>query len=369
MAHLNQTVINQQNLITNMNQYIMNTATQFRIEMSESDLRYRDEKDVLQHRIYSLMDEIAVYKERELVHSVTRVSMDNALPRLTLVSQKRTTTTTKVKLEGGGDDGSLMHDKSLYTWQCVSTRSTKCLEIYGFTADQLQEIYTRFLSIPRPLDIVVSKRGGGCKPVHPQSTVFLATVHFFVHYMTFKSMSVRFGVSTSFLQPATNKLILDTARPLFDLSIKYEASSVPSFCYNVHFILVNRPADSNVAKQYFNTELKAHGLFVHCIHDRSDGRVISFYTSNDKSVDLQWIHAYLPNYSINIEIIPSSPVTTYITRMTSKFFITNTKFRGFLPDLPNIVMFLLALVNLDLSCGNPIKNNQETFIQEEDEDS
>ena len=66
MAHLSQTVVSQQNLITNMNQYIMNMATQFRIEMSESDLRYRDEKDVLQHRIYSLMDDIAIYKEREL---------------------------------------------------------------------------------------------------------------------------------------------------------------------------------------------------------------------------------------------------------------------------------------------------------------
>lgn len=32
-------------------------------------------------------------------------------------------------------------------------------------------------------------------------------------------------------------------------------------------------------------------------------------------------------------------------------------------------MFLLALVNLGHACGNPIKNNQETFIQEEDEDS
>ena len=280
-------------------------------------------------------------------------------------------TITKVKPEGrGGDDesGSLMHDKSLYTWQCVSTWDVKCIEIYGFTANQVQDIFTHFLSIPRPLDIVVSKRGGGCKPVHPQSSVFLATLHFFVHYMTIKSMSVRFGMSTSFLQPAISKIIVDTARPMFDFSIRYETVPVPSFCYNVHFILVNRPVDSNVAQEYYNAELKAHGLFVHCIHDRSDGRVVSFYTSNEKPVNLEWIGIYIPNHSVVVEIIPDRSVRMYITRMTSKFCITGTKFRGFLPDLPNIVMFLLALVNLDHACNNPIKKTPSTVIQDDDDD-
>lgn len=332
LFNLTMIIISQQNLITNMNTRIKNRDEQLKIELEEAHFMYCGERD-------KLMDEIAFYKEREVAPQ----------------QQPKMITNKKVKEE--------MVDKSLYTWQVVTSQSSQCLDLYGFDANQIQKIYNRYFAThvkdPR------SKKGP--KTIHLQNDILLTTLHFFVHYETVKAMADKFGISSARLQPMMYAMIMQFSIELFRYSIENFDMTSP-LVYHVHFVTVNRPMDSNVASDYFNKETKNYGLYIHCIHDGNTGKVVAFEANNSNRIDSSWVIDYIPSYDACVEMATPHTVISYITRMKNKFLFTNTKFRGSLPDLPSIIGFLLALVNIDLNHDNPIKTKTQIPVDDDDDD-
>lgn len=236
----------------------------------------------------------------------------------------------------------------IYTWNILNEQSSKCMEIYGFTSDQILELYEYIILIINTKD---NKKG--CKSTHSQKTKFLVVLYFLVHNTTFKQITNNFQISSSGLQKIIITIIHQCSLKLFNWSISNENNNDKhNLIYQRYIIPINKPSDTGISIKYLINEEKIYGVYIHCIHNIISGKINYFNMNNDENVDDNWLNKYIVCSSE--QIISTTSITTFETRMKNKFLIMSSKYRGDITELYDIIQFVIALTNLDLGFNNII---------------
>lgn len=355
IRNLTNTVASQQTLIQSMNLEIFNMGSKYRSDLAEQDLTHRKEVEELNNTIecYRQKEDAMQLRINEWRSQRTRLLSEleelksNGVPSVpsspsTVEPTPKSTKLTKlIKPEPGAPDD--VHEQAThYTWLAVEEGNVRCMELYGFTATQLQDICDELCPPKR-------KKGRGQKTTaYGDKQVFLMLLYHFTHYPTIRVLHQKFGPSTSAISSQLTRLILNVATKLFQWSLPIEP--IKSYVRGDYFINIQTPQDTNVADATYCFDQNKHGIWIHCIHCPVTGKAVGYYTSGVRKIDKQWLQQFSPLVEKSDK--PLSEV--YENRMRGKFNLINSQYRGTIQDIDNTIRVLLALTNVDLGYDNPL---------------
>lgn len=225
----------------------------------------------------------------------------------------------------------------LYTEEILTKYPDKCIDIYGFTADNIIKIHNYLESTK-----IKKTSYKGCRQTYSSQTKFLFTLYFLKHYETLVKMKEKFHVSSGFLQESIDKVIQEYSLELFNWSTSSELShqSLPlseEHESNSCFIHINKPENAELMLQFYNKDTRKYGIYLNYTVNLLSQKVISFelgkssINNNEKDDDFK-------------------------KRMKSKFMIVSVNYRGDPVNLTNIFQFVIALTNLNIEFENNIKS-------------
>jgi len=238
---------------------------------------------------------------------------------------------------------------TIYTWNILKEQSSKCMEIYGFTSNQISTLYEYIIAIINTKN--VSKKG--CKPKYSHETKFLIVLYFLVHNTTLKQIANKFQMSSTTIQEIITTTIHQCSSELFIKS--NENDDKCNLIYQSYIIPVNNFSDNNIISKCIINGEKIYGIYIHCIHNSKSGKIIYFDINNKKDVDTKW----LKKYRVQSKVCTTNFIATFGKRMKNKFSIMSSKYRGDLTELYGIIQFVIALINMDLEFNNDIIENKK----------
>lgn len=325
----------------------------------EREARLREQIVIMgvEHKL--VMEEFA--REREQAKAV-EVQLRVELITTTTTNQERALQPTRMSPPPVGRLAikQEMVPTTLYTWSAIDMESPKCLDVYGFTATQIKNLYACVKRLTHKAED--SGRGKkGCKVVVSHETRFLVFLYFFARYTTMKTMQETFQMSSSHIQSNLLELITSVANNLFVAS--KECGGVTTRVYRRYFFAVNKPQDPAVARDYYCLHAKTYGVYLHCLHHESaHNKVTDFYINSQKDVVPEFLDGF-------IVVEEEDEQHMYEERMRSKFNIAVSKYRGNLGELPDVIRCALALTNFDIEYGNPVCSHATIRLDIKSEDS
>jgi len=212
----------------------------------------------------------------------------------------------------------------LYEWNTLKNHSDKCMDTYGFTLSQIKTIYDR-IAAAKP------KNNRGRKPLYSDQTKFLLVLYHLKHYESFIQMRDKFGSGPTVIARSINTIVQRYARSIFKIPDVQDIATNMSY-----FFQVSKPKDSTIANEYYNEIKDAYGVFINIGLDKT-GKAISLSLTRDSK-------------------LPSDH--EFIRRLTGKFDIMNSRYRGDLIDMRNVIRFVIGLVNFDAEFKNEITSDK-----------
>lgn len=285
------------------------------------------------------------FQKDELQKEIERLRISvNGKPHKTLMSKNVTDQITK-----DGDD-------DVYSWsEAVESEHGKCIDVYGFTAEQLTKISKYVCSSNK-------KKKNRKKVYTPTKDMFLIFVYFFARYPTVKVISEKFVASKTVVHNRIVDITETYAQSLFKKSTKNRSdfndsdNSEGEMSYASYFFETNRSKDDSTALTYYSEDLEKYGVYAHCLHDSQTGRVLEFYLETgsrevceEKNVFKTTPEEWADMYEENDEVRQS-----YKKRMEGKFLISTCKYRGDLSVFASVIRCILALVNFDILFENNV---------------
>lgn len=362
IIYLTTTVTAQQSIITNLNLEIVNMGAKYRSDLAEADLRHRDEMDEMRDALASHREHEAAIQLRinEWRSQRTRLLEENERLRTALATKPDTvpnnsndsnTLPIKVKPESGKNASAtdMSETSTDYTWLVVDEKNDeRCLALYGFTSSQITEINAHV----NALSLVTQRKGRGNKPSYSEKQVLLMLLYHFRHYTTLRVIHEKFGISITTITTTLNRVMCNIVPSLLTWS-QQSLSLVPNqtWVQASYFLEVQTPQHTLMASNVYDQQSARHGVWIHCVHCNSSGKVVAYHTSNTNEPDAQWFVPYQPFVDANAVCVA---VSEYGYRMRGKFSLAASRYRGTLQDIDNTVRGLLALTNLDLAYGNAL---------------
>lgn len=251
-----------------------------------------------------------------------------------------------------------------YNWEgSVKANHEKCIDVYGFTSEQIKDISKNICSGKGPKNHKSRKS----KRSKPTKDLFLAFLYFFTRYPTIKVISDNFGMAQSSAQNRILEFIETYSTTLFRKSISspndddsdtftFDESSDDENVLSVHFLETNRPKCDNTGAKYYCTKYEKYGVYIRCLHDKKTHKVTDYYVEYGSKTGIcdECLSdtTYSPKEWKNMYQIDKDVQRIYKNRMEGKFLIFASKYRGDLSSLPFVIKCLVALTNFDIHYNN-----------------
>jgi hypothetical protein len=321
IQQLNNTIINQQETIQKMHTENFNLVMKYRQDECDLIIKYREEIEVLRG-VNNRMRE----KEAELLENIRAMTS----PPLTKEKQKKERLVKIVKEE-----------KECYKWELLKNNNEKCVEIYGFSVQQIDTLVSVINDLYNP-----PKSTRGAKQTTDNWTRLLVVLYYQRYYQSLVYMCDKFDQSKTRLYDTINTYTNQIGPILFNYTLDEKGvDEQHDYHYMRHFIPTNKPIDTQKAATYYNKEKKSHGMYLHYIVDKNSGKATKYQVSIDTSHTMDEVAGVHTSQDC---------VCNYNERMIAKFMIMIIRFRGLLEDIEYMCQLTLALCNYDIDCGNPI---------------
>lgn len=343
ITFLGNTIAQQQALISKLNSELFAQTTRVRAE--EEALRQRERR--LEERERRLAIEAVpptAPRSQRPADEIVPPQQARVVPRDEIVplppKQVRIQVIAEPDAPSQADDEEEEDRDALYTWRVVSEKSPRCIELYGFTPQQVAAMFVSMNAL------APETNGRGNRSQYGERYHLLLFLYHFTHYVTLRVMHHLFGMSPNGIQQVVSKMIGHAHRGLFERSRDPPRGAlVRHYVHASYFFALQKPADSVLAARLYDAERDAHGVHVHCVHDARSEKAVAYYTSQARDVDAEWLAQYKP-----LMVMPLG----YEARMRGKFAIARARFRGTIKELDAVVGCLLALTNTDLGYGNAV---------------
>jgi hypothetical protein len=331
IQHLNQTIINQQIIIQNMQIDSFNAHTRYKQEECDLLSKYREEIEHLQETNRKLREN-CLYKKKEEEEEEEEGFFSEKERGKSRTHMKNTL--LSIKLE----KNTIPPPINIYDWSELKKHDQKCYEIYGFTVTQIEQL----------VDILEQpdyrKSNSGRKSTTTKELNLLIILNFMRFYRTLLVMHDNFKLGKTTLLTILNSFI-ENAPIFFRSSYNVSGEKNGEVVLATHFIKICKPQDQVQSLIYYRKEDGLYGIYAHYVINKQSKRAISVFLSPERNPPVTWSQTYRISYDDNL-------VSEYMERMLNKFAITHSQFRGAISDLPNIMSLLLTLTNYDIQFKN-----------------
>ena len=352
IQQLNNTIVQQQATIQQMHAENFNLSMKYRQDECDLLAKYREEIESLRdvnrkarEKEEELLEKIKVLTAAKVEEHPVYEQLPLPPPRKQqlLPPSKTIDRYKKERLLGHiiKEEANTNEEGELYKWDTLKENNEKCVEIYGFSVQQIDTLVSIIKDLYKPV-----KSTRGAKKISDEWSQLLITLHYERYYQSLSHISEKFKHSKTNLYDIINTYTRQIGPILFkytqdDRSVD-DVDTVDRYYYQKHFIPINKLLDTQKALSYYDKERKSYGMYLHYIVDKHSGKASMYQVSTSAT------------HAMSNMCGTETSNCSYNDRMIAKFMIMIIRFRGNLEDIECMCQLTLALCNYDVDCGNPI---------------